>query len=86
MTPWRSPQDYFGQHYRADLKVFASTALCGFTLSDALHAPKRGEFIGLAEFVVCQFELNLLNQAVYTHDRSVYWFLATFSGWIARGY
>lgn len=79
MTTWRSPQDYFGQHYPADLKVFASDALCGFTLGDALHDPKRGRFIGLAEFVVCQFELNLLNQAVYTHDRSVFWAWRQFS-------
>jgi hypothetical protein len=41
--------------------------MCGFTLSDALRTPKRARFRGLAEFVVCQFELNLLNQAIYTH-------------------
>lgn len=65
--------DYFGQHYLADYEVFGSTAMCGFSLGDAMRDPKRSRFKGLAEFVVCEFELNLLNQAFYTHAAGFGW-------------
>ena len=41
--------------------------LCGISLAESLVPPKRSTFKGIAEFVACQFELNLLNQAIYTH-------------------
>jgi hypothetical protein len=67
------PIDYFDRHYLADFEVFGSTAMCGFSMADALNAPKRPRFKGLTEFVVCQFELNLLNQAFYTHAAGFGW-------------
>ena len=67
------PKDYFDQHYLADFEVFGSTAMCGFSMADAMNAPKRTRFKGLVEFVVCQFELNLLNQAFYTHAAGFGW-------------
>ena len=74
-------KDYFDQHYLADYEIFGSTAMCGFLLADALNAPKRTRFKGLTEFVVCQFELNLLNQAFYTHAAGFGWrgFSASFA-------
>jgi hypothetical protein len=62
-------------------------------LGDALRAPKRARFRGLAEFVVCQFELNLLNQAIYTHVSSAFhvWrgfsapFADTHKCWLGHG-
>ena len=68
-----SPNEYFDQHYLADYEVFGSTAMCGFSLAGAMIASKRTRFRGLAEFVVCQFELNLLNQAFYTHAPHFGW-------------
>jgi len=69
------PTDYLEQHYSADFQVFGSDAMCGFSLGDSLRLPKRSRYKGLAEFVVSQFGLNLLNQAIYTHAGSC------FSGW-----
>lgn len=66
------PNEYLDQHYLADYEVFGSNAMCGMTLFDSLQGHKRPRFRGLTEFVVCQFELNLLNQAIYTHAGSVY--------------
>lgn len=85
--------DYFSQHYLADFEVFASDTMCGFSLADALNLPKRARFRGLPEFVVCQFNLNLLNQAVYTHAGAAYhaWrafsapFADTHKCWLGHG-
>lgn len=60
-------RDYFTQHYAADFAVFRSKALCGKTLSKVMSEPKRSAFRGFAEFVLCQFALNLHNQEFYDH-------------------
>jgi hypothetical protein len=66
------PSQYFERNYPADFEVFGGDMMCGFSLTDALSPPKRARFAGLAEFVVCQFELNLLSQAIYTHSCAAY--------------
>lgn len=66
------PKLYIESAYAADFGVFGGDMLCGFTLTDVLSPPKRDMFKGLAEFVLCQFELNLLNQALHSHWQSVY--------------
>lgn len=66
------PKDYFREHYAADYAVFGSNSMCGFSLGDRLMPPKRSQFKGLSEFIICQFELNLLNQAIYTHARQAH--------------
>jgi hypothetical protein len=63
------PDQYLDQQYTADYTLFGGDMMCGIALARALTPPMRNQFIGLAEFVVCQFELNLLNQALYTHGR-----------------
>ena len=68
--PHIPPADYLEQHYAVDFQVFGSDAMCGFSLSDSLRPPKRVRYRALPEFVVCQFALNLLNQAIYTHAGS----------------
>lgn len=69
MPAYIPPEQYLDQQYMADYMLFGSTTMCGFSLARALSPPMRNQFNGLAEFVVCQFELNLLNQALYTHGR-----------------
>lgn len=64
--------EYFDKNYAADFEVFGGDTMCGFSLADAMNQPKRARFAGLAEFVVCQFELNLLSQAIYTHSCAAY--------------
>jgi len=60
-------KQYMTEHYATDFAVFGGDTMCGFTLTDALRPPKRSRFVGLPEFVICQFELNLLSQAIFTH-------------------
>jgi hypothetical protein len=79
MSTFIAPTDYFKRYYSADLKVFGGEMMCGASLTDSLCPPKRARFKGLAEFVVCQFELNLLSQAMYTHMRPAYWAWHAFS-------
>jgi hypothetical protein len=72
MSAFLAPEKYFEQHYLTDFAVFGGDMMCGFTLTDSLRPPKRARFHGIGEFVVCQFELNLLSQAIYTHSLSAY--------------
>src|SRR6266852_2682740 len=65
--PHLRPNDYFKDDYAADYAVFGGNSMCGITLGDSLMPGKRSKFKAIAEFVVCQFELNLLNQSIYTH-------------------
>ena len=67
MKDYISPEEYFDGAYKADLDVFGGKMLCGFTFTDSMLSPKRKRFKGFAEFVVCQFELNLLSQAFGAH-------------------
>lgn len=62
-------QEYLQGHYRADFAVFGADSLCGANLVEILRPNLSGAFAGIAEFIVCQFELNLLNQAIYAHFR-----------------
>jgi hypothetical protein len=73
MSTQLAPSKYLERHYAADLEVFGSSAMCGFSLGDALKPPKRPRFQALPEFVVCQFELNLLNQAMHAHCPAHSW-------------
>src|SRR5213075_107103 len=65
--PHLPPTDYFRDHYAADFAVFGGDMLCGISLAESLVLHKWSTFKGIAEFVACQFELNLLNQPIYTH-------------------
>jgi hypothetical protein len=62
-----SAKDYFEQHYRTDFEQFGADSLCGANLAEIMRPDRRARFTGLAEFILCQFALNLLNQAIYTH-------------------
>lgn len=72
MTTHMPPHQYFERDYLPDFEVFGGDMMCGISLGESLRPPKRARFVGLTEFVVCQFELNLLSQAVYTHSCSAY--------------
>lgn len=72
MALYMPAADYFKQHYTADLEQFGSHVMCGWTLADSMRPPQSALFKSLIEFVVCQFELNLLNQAIYSHSQSSY--------------
>jgi hypothetical protein len=79
MTGYLAPEEYLEGHYLADFAVFGNKMMCGWTFTDSMGPPKRGRFHGIAEFVVCQFELNLLSQAIYTHSMPAYWAWRAFS-------
>ena len=64
--------DYFSQDYAADFELLGSDSMCGFNLMDMMSQPKRGRFRGFPEFALCQFALNLHNQAIYTHFRQLH--------------
>lgn len=72
MSAHIEPSEYLDRYYEADFEVFGGDMMCGFTLTDSMMPPKRARFRGFAEFVVCQFELNFLSQAIYTHALPVY--------------
>jgi hypothetical protein len=65
-----APKAYFENHYAADFALFGGDTMCGITMSENLLPEKRSKFVGIAEFIVSQFELNLLNQVIYTHFKS----------------
>jgi hypothetical protein len=79
MCTYLAPEEYFERHYLADFAVFGYKVMCGWTLTGSMGPHKRARFHGIAEFVVCQFELNLLSQAIYTHSISAYWAWCAFS-------
>jgi len=58
---------YFSQDYSSDFELLGGESMCGFNLLDMMAQPKRSKFRGFPEFALCQFALNLHNQAFYTH-------------------
>ncbi len=63
---------YFSENYSEDYKLLGGDSLCGIGLIDMMRQPKRERFIGFPEFVLCQFALNLHNQAFYSHFPEVH--------------
>jgi hypothetical protein len=61
-------RDYFAHHYATDFALFGRKGLCGKTLSRVMCQPERGAFHGFAEFVLCQFALNMHNQEFCDHS------------------
>lgn len=69
---WVSPESYFFNHYKHDQSMFDSDMMCGATLSACMVEPRRSELKGLREFVVSQFLLNLLHQAIFSFAPDYY--------------
>jgi hypothetical protein len=67
--PHIPPKKYFDSHYASDWVTFDKDRLCRRWLPGSLKPNASRKFDGIAEFIVCQFELNLLNQAIYTFFR-----------------
>lgn len=63
---------YFSEDYPEDFKLLGEDSLCGIGLIDMMRQPKRGRFRGFPEFALCQFALNLHNQATYSHFPEVH--------------
>jgi hypothetical protein len=74
------PDQYFPIHYYSDFSLFfgrrakiptshRETALCGMTLGSLFEPEKRARFVSPADFLCCQYELNLLHQGIYTYYR-----------------
>jgi hypothetical protein len=57
------PKEYFDKHYLSDFRVFGSSIMCAWEIGPL----RTRSYQGLSEFILCQFGLNLLNQAIYTH-------------------
>jgi len=58
---------YFAEDYARDFTEHGNESLCGGPLRDMMRKAKSGRFPGLAEYVLCQFALNLHNQAFHAH-------------------
>jgi len=59
--------EYFAKDYLSDFKRHGGGSLCGSSLSQMMRAAMSGHFPRFAEYALCQFALNLHNQAFYTH-------------------
>lgn len=68
-----NPQDYFLESYLKDFEYFKELNLgnhfCGRIYSD-LFSRDQLSFIDLKNFIICTYELNLINQLIYTHFQS----------------
>ncbi len=68
------PQDYFSANYLKDLEYFKSLNigdhLCGRIYSSLFNNEDKLNFLNLKNFIICQYELNLINQVIYTHFRA----------------
>jgi hypothetical protein len=68
--------EYFPHHYRADLRFFSQSevprngsfsVLCGWTLVHVFLPENTEKYADPASFLCVLYELNLLNQAIYTY-------------------
>ena len=62
---------YFAENYAADFRSHGDDSLCGFTLMKMMRSWQGGQFPHFPEFALCQFALNLHNQAFYAHFREL---------------
>jgi hypothetical protein len=69
--PHIAPKYYFDHHYLKDFALFGGDSMCGASMSESLLPDRASRFAGIAEFVICQFELNLIHQAIFTHFGSL---------------
>ena len=58
---------YFAEDYASDFKRHGGVSLCGASLSQMMRAAMSGNFLRFAEYALCQFALNLHNQAFHEH-------------------
>lgn len=58
---------YFAEDYARDFTEHGSESLCGGPLRDMMRKAKSGRFPSFAEYALCQFALNLHNQAFHAH-------------------
>jgi len=63
--------EYFADNYAADFRMHGDDSLCGFTLIKMMKSWHGGRFPHFPEFALCQFALNLHNQAFYAHFREL---------------
>lgn len=68
------PQNYFPENYLKDLSHFESLGvgdhLCGRTYSELFKNTDKLEFVNLNNFIICLYELNLINQVIFSHFKS----------------
>lgn len=64
-----TPKEYIEKYYKEDLARFDAGVLCGATMSKFKDPGERGRWPYLDHFLICQYELNLLSQLIYSHFR-----------------
>jgi hypothetical protein len=67
-----NPDDYLKKYYLKDLKRFGENILCGRTMSKFWNEKEREKWEYLDHFLVCQYELNLLSQIIYSNFKEDY--------------
>jgi len=60
------PKEYIEKEYKKDLEKFGNV-MCGMTMSIFYKDEKRELWPYLDHFLICQYELNLLNQIIYSN-------------------
>lgn len=58
---------YFADDYARDFTEHGNESLCGGPLQDMMRKAESGRFPGFAKYALCQFALNLHNQAFHAH-------------------
>jgi hypothetical protein len=61
-----SPKEYIENYYQKDLERFDEGILCGWSISKFCKPEERKKWKYLDHFLVCQYELNLLSELVYS--------------------
>ncbi len=64
-----NPQEYIEKHYKDDLERFDGGIMCGLTMSQFYKEKEIEKWPFLVHFLISQYELNLLNQLIYTYFR-----------------
>ena len=64
---------YFAENYATDFRMHGGNSLCGFPLVTMMRNWRGGKFPHFPEYALCQFALNLHNQAFHAHSRNFHW-------------
>lgn len=70
---------YFAEDYARDFAEHGNESLCGGPLRDMMRRAKSGRFPGFPEYALCQFALNLHNQAFHAHFPHIHRYWLTYA-------
>jgi hypothetical protein len=64
-----TPKEYLETIYKKDLERFGNSEICGMTMSIFYKKEERDKWQYLDHFLIVQYELNLLDQVIYSNFR-----------------